>query len=312
MCQWRRYPAGWYVLLIQSVNPANRQSGVVLNDNVPGLVTLGSRTASQQAGFYTLKNGKTHTRFRLINMSAYSHFVVTFDGHPVTVIEVDGVLIEQSKETYGFQIAPGQRISVLVKHKPVGDIGHLHPYRIVAALGMLPASRNPKKKKTKSSTDLTDPRFAPANPDLGAKCGYSNQKTIFTWGCFMYEDREGGTSQQRCQGGPSPEWPEYSWLKFYSANDRLQDRPRTKGRLKLPWKDVTHTTLAYPWDFNEREFKPLLVGDAADSAKKRKAKLTDIKPENVFWMELIDKDKWKPENQKDPDRKGFGSINNEL
>ena len=52
-------------------------------------------------------------RLRFINTSAISQFFVWVEKHNVQVVEVDGVLVT-SKETAGFVIAPGQRVSVLI------------------------------------------------------------------------------------------------------------------------------------------------------------------------------------------------------
>ncbi|CAG8443210.1 14651_t:CDS:2 [Acaulospora morrowiae] len=61
---------------------------------------------------YNVQSGKRY-RFRIINMSAMSHFRISIDQHPLTVIEVEGTAIEPiTVDSLPINIA--QRYSVLV------------------------------------------------------------------------------------------------------------------------------------------------------------------------------------------------------
>ncbi|KAI8970040.1 Cupredoxin [Mycotypha africana] len=71
---------------------------------------------------FHFKPGKTY-RIRLINMSGLAVFKVAIDDHEMTVIEVDGVLTEPV-ETAMVYMAPGQRISVLLKTKDTTDVNY--------------------------------------------------------------------------------------------------------------------------------------------------------------------------------------------
>ncbi|CAG8591741.1 9691_t:CDS:2, partial [Acaulospora colombiana] len=69
---------------------------------------------------YKVKRGHRY-RFRLINFSAMSHFTVSFDQHPLKVIEVDGTMIEPYTVT-SLPINIAQRYSVIVEmNQPIGN-----------------------------------------------------------------------------------------------------------------------------------------------------------------------------------------------
>ncbi|CAG8782889.1 17418_t:CDS:1, partial [Acaulospora morrowiae] len=61
---------------------------------------------------YKVKKGKRY-RFRIINMSAESHFWVSIDKHPLTIIETDGIPIHPVTINT-LQINIAQRYSVIV------------------------------------------------------------------------------------------------------------------------------------------------------------------------------------------------------
>ena len=63
----------------------------------------------------TFTPGKTY-RLRLINMSAFSEFFFSIDGHAMDIIEVDGVDVQRHTVT-SVSLTAAQRISVLVTAK---------------------------------------------------------------------------------------------------------------------------------------------------------------------------------------------------
>ncbi|CAG8720292.1 6370_t:CDS:2, partial [Acaulospora colombiana] len=69
---------------------------------------------------YKVKQGKRY-RFRIINISAMSHFVVSIDKHPLTIIEVDGTPTRPATvEVLPINVA--QRYSVVVSaNQPIGN-----------------------------------------------------------------------------------------------------------------------------------------------------------------------------------------------
>jgi len=103
---------------------ANMPKAILFNDQIEGLST-NTRTK------YMITQGKK-TRFRFINLSAFTQFFVWFSSHKVTVIEVDGILIQEIKPTEGFVVSPGQRVSVLLEPQTLTGI-----YKIMVALGQL-------------------------------------------------------------------------------------------------------------------------------------------------------------------------------
>jgi FtsP/CotA-like multicopper oxidase with cupredoxin domain len=121
--------------------------GLLINDNYPG-VTYTDNTANKGNDYQISRSQKA--RFRLINMSAFTQFYIYFEGHDVTVVEIDGVLTVESAPTAGFRIAPGQRVSVLVTGMPDGQ----GAYRIIAALGM-PSPSQSLQTTTPGQIELT-------------------------------------------------------------------------------------------------------------------------------------------------------------
>ncbi|RIB22567.1 Multicopper oxidase [Gigaspora rosea] len=69
---------------------------------------------------YVVKKGKKY-RFRIINMSTESHFILSFDEHPLMVIEADGDLIKPvTLNTLPINVA--QRYSVILNaNKPIDN-----------------------------------------------------------------------------------------------------------------------------------------------------------------------------------------------
>lgn len=204
------------------------------------------------------------TRFRFINMSAYSQFFIAFEDHSVYVIEVDGVLLENGTTmdktlTEGFVLGPGQRISVLLQHKTTSQARDItspgNPYRILAAI---------------------DPRMGPLKSNVpGCRMSVDSSETMFTWGCLSYT----GPNAQ-CQ---APTSAEFKMLKFRSISDQeWQREPKKNNTLDVPWNDYLHTTYAYPWNFNERLFVPL--------TKTHKLSLLPQSAHggNVNWLKIID------------------------
>ena len=68
---------------------------------------------------FNLKPGKTYMT-RIINMSAFASFLVKFDQHQMTIIEVDGVYTV-AKQTDLVYLTAGQRMSVLITAKQSTD-----------------------------------------------------------------------------------------------------------------------------------------------------------------------------------------------
>jgi iron transport multicopper oxidase len=64
---------------------------------------------------FSVQPGKTYF-FRMVNMAAFAPQYVWFEGHTMTIIEVDGVYTEPT-ETGMIYITPAQRYGVLVTMK---------------------------------------------------------------------------------------------------------------------------------------------------------------------------------------------------
>ena len=212
----------------------------------------------------TAAGGRKRTRFRFINMSAFSQFFIAIEDHPVSIIEVDGVLLDNSPgalaatRTEGIVLAPGQRVSVLLEHKTNSE-ARSKPYRIVVAL---------------------DPRLAPSKTDTTgcAMPNFSSGVTMSTFSCLWYN----GVSTGNCD---FPTTTEFSMLKFRAAGVSgsviPKNEPGKEKTLDVPWKDYLHTPYAYPWNFNERLFIP------RDKSVDR-TKLMNVKPGNVKWLKITD------------------------
>lgn len=65
---------------------------------------------------FSITPGKTYM-VRIINISAFAAFLVTFDQHEMTIIEVDGVYTK-AQNTDLINLAAAQRMSVLIHAKP--------------------------------------------------------------------------------------------------------------------------------------------------------------------------------------------------
>ncbi len=65
---------------------------------------------------FAITPGKTYM-VRIINVSALAAFLVTFDQHEMTIIEVDGVYTK-AQTTNLISLKAGQRMSVLITAKP--------------------------------------------------------------------------------------------------------------------------------------------------------------------------------------------------
>jgi FtsP/CotA-like multicopper oxidase with cupredoxin domain len=209
-------------------------------------MSIRSNTPLDAASYYlapTQPGGQPQrTRFRFLNMSAYSQFFIAFEDHSVHVIEVDGLLLENGATmektlTIGFVLGPGQQISVLLQHKTTSEAREKpsqgDPYRILAAV-------DPRVGPLKS--DIEDCHIQPAsNPS----------ETMFTWGCLSYTSPDA-----ECK---PPTSAEFKMPKFRSMSDQdqeLQREPKKRNTLDVPWNDHLHTPYTYPWNFNERLFVP--------------------------------------------------------
>jgi len=116
------------ILRTTSTNP---DEAALFNDFVPNITDL---KVTQFEVKPSTKGNTVRTRFRFINMSAFSQFFVRFEQHKVTTVEVDGVLINPDGQgTDGFTVAPGQRVSVVLESMTNPD--PQNGYRILVALG---------------------------------------------------------------------------------------------------------------------------------------------------------------------------------
>lgn len=69
----------------------------------------------------TIEPGKTYL-VRMIHVGSFLGMAIYFDGHPFTVVEVDGVYTEENyMGDKHFRIAPGQRWSLLITAKPTAE-----------------------------------------------------------------------------------------------------------------------------------------------------------------------------------------------
>ena len=72
-------------------------------------------------------------------------------------------------------------------------------------------------------------------------------------------------------------------------------------KLHVPWKSRTHNEDAFPWNFDERTFRPL------DTKIDLKTKLMSVLPGNIHWLKVKDM----PVNV-DPLDRGFAAMNEQL
>ncbi|KAK4451977.1 multicopper oxidase [Podospora aff. communis PSN243] len=252
--------------------------GVLFNDYVPGLTDPGLKEYAIAPSFETRP---VRTRFRFINMSAYSQFFIMFEQHRVTPIEVDGVLINPTGQlTEGFTLAPGQRLSVIVHS--MANPG-TKPFRILVSL---------------------DPQLAPSFPekdkDYPGYCTLPNRAeglTLFSWGCLSYS----GFTTESCT---APSNPLSISMLTYDPGPSPATRKWFHRRLRVPWKAHTHTDDAFPWNFDERTFRPLTRSNGKTVTKEQ---LLSVQPGNVHWLRIRDM----PE-EKDRGNRGFGTMNTDL
>ncbi|KAJ9119375.1 hypothetical protein QFC24_005846 [Naganishia onofrii] len=116
-----------------------------------------------------VQQGKKY-RMRLINNSAFGHFHVRFEDHPMTVIEADGIL-HQPLVRDEVEIYAAQRYSVIIDaNQPVGN------YWIYAPMEMKGASRNRNLDKDRILAVLhyegapdVDPSTVPILPTVDAR-----------------------------------------------------------------------------------------------------------------------------------------------
>ncbi|KAG1143448.1 hypothetical protein G6F37_001552 [Rhizopus arrhizus] len=99
--------------------------GIFLNENNP----TGAEPVPQSGFLFNSVNdsltftpGKTY-RLRLINMSGFSMFYFSIDGHSMDIIEIDGVETER-KTVQSVYLTAAQRISVLVTAKNTTDTNY--------------------------------------------------------------------------------------------------------------------------------------------------------------------------------------------
>lgn len=90
---------------------------------------------------FAIAPGKTYM-VRIINVSALAAFLVTFDQHKMTIIEVDGVYTK-AQTTNLISLKAGQRMSVLITAKPIANknfafVGAMDP----TMLDSVPATLN--------------------------------------------------------------------------------------------------------------------------------------------------------------------------
>ena len=116
---------------------------------------------------------------------------------------------------------------------------------------------------------------------------------MYTWGCVTYS-----SDVTKCPLPPSSD----AILQVYREDDEeVKKRPRLKNKLKIDWKDFTHTSVAYPWDNNERILVPL------DKTGTDRTTLLNPEPGNVHWIQIID-----VQARTDPKDREFGSMDNAL
>ncbi|KAI9846859.1 MAG: hypothetical protein M1837_003471 [Sclerophora amabilis] len=192
------------------VHPEN----IVMNDQVRGVNWDESKIT------WTFKNDDTtRYRFRFINMSAFSKFFLKIPEHQMEVREVDGIYIEPVVTT-GIEIAPGQRVSVII-------------------------TSNSNAAQGKKSFPL----IATSDPSLQCNVDYPWHGVKWTFGCITYDG-------SACDYPTEEDYPDM--LTYHAPGDaEVISRPRLANKLKIPWSDYTHTSVAFPWEYNERVFQPI-------------------------------------------------------
>lgn len=81
-------------------------------------------------------------------------------------------------------------------------------------------------------------------------------------------------------------------------------RPRLDNKPRVSWNDYLHTSVAYPWNFNERTFEPLDSENIPSLDT-----LMSVKPGNVHWITLVDMKSPNPDNDTEV---GFASMDSAL
>ncbi|CAG8661563.1 8704_t:CDS:2 [Gigaspora margarita] len=83
-------------------------------------VTDGTPCKDKGYATYVVKKGKRY-RFRIINTSAMTHFVMSIDNHPMSVIEIDGINVKNYTANF-IPVNIAQRYSVIINcDKDVGN-----------------------------------------------------------------------------------------------------------------------------------------------------------------------------------------------
>ena len=147
----------------------------------------------------------------------------------------------------------------------------------------------------KKNRHAQDPSLAPENKDNATECllpNFNKDLTIFTWGCLQYAGY--GTN---C---PSTDGTDIDIFK-YTPGGGTYRRDWFHQKLHVPWKSHTHNEDAFPWNFDERTFRPL------DTKIDLKTKLMSVLPGNIHWLKVKDM----PVNV-DPLDRGFAAMNEQL
>jgi iron transport multicopper oxidase len=71
--------------------------------------------------------------FRIINMSGFANHLIYFEGHNMTIVEMDGVATAFTN-TSRIKIAASQRYNVIVTALPAGSAGAKKNYGIVSVM----------------------------------------------------------------------------------------------------------------------------------------------------------------------------------
>ncbi|CAG8642740.1 5731_t:CDS:2, partial [Dentiscutata heterogama] len=116
----------WYHMPSVDIHPILLSPNYKGNDPIPnsgeisGIGQFNCSTASRDScnpnngvATYTVKKGKKY-RFRIISISAATHFIFSIDEHPLTIIEVDGHLIKPPVTLNTIPIHAAQRYSIIL------------------------------------------------------------------------------------------------------------------------------------------------------------------------------------------------------
>lgn len=84
-------------------------------------IPAGALINDQQNQKFKIEPGKTYL-IRVIHVGSFVGMALLFDGHPFTVVEVDGVYTEEAyMGDKNMRIAPGQRWAMLITAKPTAE-----------------------------------------------------------------------------------------------------------------------------------------------------------------------------------------------